>query len=68
MLASYTTNDDDVLEHLCNKFYNNRAGALEHVLDTNRGLAMHGPVLPGGIEIMFTDMPEPEAESDYTLW
>ena len=68
MQAKYITKDDDILEHLCNNYYHNRQGAMEHVLQHNRGLAKHGPVLPGGIEIIFTAMPEPVADADYTLW
>lgn len=68
MPANYTTIDGDILEQICNRHYNNLPGALEAVLEANRGLAKLGPVLPAGITIQLPELAPPTNEDTYTLW
>ncbi len=66
--ATYTTVPGDVLDRITWEYYENRKGAFEEVLKANPGLAAYGSVLPGGLDIVLPDLPEPEDPNSYTLW
>jgi len=69
MALTYRTKEGDMLDHLCWKHYGQQAGAVERVLEENRGLAGYGPVLPAGILIMLPSLPEPVREiTTIRLW
>lgn len=53
----YRTKDGDMIDLICKRYYGDAPYRVEAVLDVNRGLAGHGPVLPAGIVI---DLPEPQ--------
>ncbi len=53
----YRTKDGDMIDLICKRHYGDVPHSVEAVLDLNRGLAAHGPVLPAGIVI---DLPEPQ--------
>jgi len=66
----YVTRQNDVLDDVVHRYYgdlDNRA--VETVLEANRGLADHGPVLPAGVTIMLPDrVPTQETQELQTLW
>jgi len=66
--ATYTTKPGDVLDRITHQYYQGRKGAFEEVLKANPGLAAHGSILPGGLEIVLPALPEPEDPNSYTLW
>nr|VFJ68701.1 MAG: P2-like prophage tail protein X [Candidatus Kentron sp. DK] len=69
MALQYRTKNGDVLDYLCWKHYGQQAGAVERVLEANRGLAGYGPVLPAGILITLPSLPEPVQEvRSIRLW
>lgn len=47
----YRTQDGEVLDAICRKFYGNERDVTEQVLVANPDLADVGPVLPAGIVI-----------------
>ncbi len=47
----------DTVDLICWRYYGRTAGVLEQVLDSNRGLAALGPVLPMGTMITLPDQP-----------
>lgn len=55
MTVAIRTNQNDTVDALCWRFYGRTAGVTEAVLDTNPGLADHGPILPQGLVV---NMPE----------
>lgn len=55
-MAVYRTRAGDVLDELCWRHYDRRAGAVETVLKANPGLADHGPILPAGLRIDLPDL------------
>jgi len=51
------------------RYYGRQDGqVVEQVLDANRGLADHGPVLPPGLSVLLPDIPEPEQVQGVRLW
>lgn len=63
-MAMYRTKTDDMLDAICHKFYGSSAGQItEAVLEANRGLAGHGPLLPAGLLI---ELPALEAVASGT--
>lgn len=61
----YVTRQNDVLDDVVSRFYGDTERRIvEIVLDANRGLADHGPVLPAGVSI---ELPEREPTSTETL-
>lgn len=56
MAQTYRTSDGDTLDWICWKHYGQQSGAVEAVLEANRGLAALGPVYQGGLEITLPDL------------
>lgn len=67
-MTRYRTRDGDMLDRLCWKYYGRSQGAVEAVLEANPGLALRGPVLPTGIEIVLPDLPTPTKAATIRLW
>ncbi|AKX51712.1 phage tail protein [Thiopseudomonas alkaliphila] len=49
----------DTIDLICWRHYGRTAGVVEQVLDSNRGLAELGPVLPIGTPVKMPVEPEP---------
>lgn len=64
----YRTKQGDVLDAVVFKYYKGQTGALEQVLEANRGLAKYGAVLPAGLAIVLPDLPKPSPKESVTLW
>lgn len=47
----------DTLDLICWRYYGRTAGVLEQVLESNRGLAELGPILPMGTMVTLPDQP-----------
>lgn len=66
----YLTRQNDILDDVVSRYYgdlDNRS--VETVLEANRGLADHGPVLPAGLTITLPDRaPVQETKQLKTLW
>ena len=61
----YLTRQNDVLDDVVFRFYGDTDRRIvETVLEANRGLADHGPVLPAGVSI---ELPEREPAATETL-
>ena len=58
-MTTILTVDGDLLDALIGDHYgvDATAGALGAVMLANPGLAAYGPTLPGGVAIMFPDLP-----------
>lgn len=61
-MATYRTTDGDMLDIICWAAYGRQSGAVEAVLDANRGLADRGPVYPAGVEISLPQITAPSAQ------
>jgi phage tail protein X len=55
----HVTQDDDMLDDICWRFYGRQAGAIEEVLDANQGLAARGTLYPAGQEVHLIDISLP---------
>lgn len=66
----YLTRQGDILDDVVFRFYGDTERRIvETVLEANRGLADHGPILPAGLTITLPDRnPEPPAETLTRLW
>lgn len=64
----YRTKQGDVLDAVVFKYYEGQAGALEQVLEANKGLVKHGPILPAGLAVVLPDLPKPSQKVSVTLW
>lgn len=60
----YRTKDGDVLDLICLRAYDDHIYSVETVLEANRGLADHGPILPAGLVI---DLPEAQPATPPTI-
>lgn len=58
MPATYTTRDGDMLDSIAWRHYGYHAGTVEAILEANRDLSQHPPMLPGGLVIVLPDMPK----------
>ena len=68
-MATYRTNDGDVLDRICFDWYGRRPGAVEAVLEANPGLAKQGPVFAAGVLIELPDLPAPVKDTGAVrLW
>lgn len=63
----YTTNDMDMLDAICQVYYEQTSGAVEMVLEANPGLADRDVILPAGVVIVLPALPEPQV-SAVRLW
>lgn len=69
MSATYNTSEGDTLDMICWKHYGQQSGAVEAVLEANRGLADLGPVLPINTSIILPDLTAPASkEQPIRLW
>lgn len=68
MSVVYRTKQGDVLDAIVCKQYNGQSGALEQVLEANKGLAAQGAVLPMGVLVTLPDLPKPQAVESVRLW
>lgn len=60
----YITEKGDVLDAICAKHYGAGSFDLNRVYDVNIGLAVHGPVLPAGVEIELPNQPGTPTQTD----
>ncbi|MCP3881676.1 MAG: phage tail protein [Sulfitobacter sp.] len=69
MASDYLTSEGDTVDFICWKFYGQQSGAVELVLEANRGLADRGPLLPAGLRLVLPDLPRPATEvQPLRLW
>lgn len=65
----YTTRQDDVLDDVVARYYGDTENRIvETVLESNPGLADHGPILPAGIAIEFPARPAVTKNPLKRLW
>ncbi|EQB8931505.1 tail protein X [Vibrio parahaemolyticus] len=64
----YRTNQGDMLDAICHKYYKGRPGATEAVLKANPGLAKTGALLPAGMVIELPDLGPAETKGKVSLW
>lgn len=70
-MITYTTKQGDVLDAVVHRYHGTTAGAVEEVLEANRGLGLadYGPVLPAGLVIQLPEMRKAEEMTTLTrLW
>jgi phage tail protein X len=60
-MASYTTQEGDILDDICERHYGFHAGTVEAVFVANQNLSALPPILPAGIVIQ---LPEISIERD----
>lgn len=68
MSTTYRTNEGDVLDDICWRHYGVQSGAVETVLDANRGLADKGPIFPAGVEILLPELKPVIEVQSVKLW
>jgi phage tail protein X len=52
----HTTQDGDMLDDICWRFYGRQSGAVEELLDANQGLAARGVIYPAGETVNLVDI------------
>lgn len=55
----HVTQDGDMLDEACWRYYGRQGGAVEAVLAANPGLAARGAVYPAGQPIALPDLAQP---------
>jgi len=68
MATLYRTRDGDMVDEICWRFYGDRTGAAEAVLEANPGLADRGAILPAGLTVTLPDLRTPQAPAVVRLW
>lgn len=68
--TNYITRQGDTVDAICWRHYGTeRGGTTETVLEANRGIADHGPVLPSGLSITLPAISQPAiTETTINLW
>ncbi|MCD9147829.1 tail protein X [Pseudophaeobacter flagellatus] len=67
--ASYHSKEGDTVDEIVWRHYENSVtGALEQVLEANRGLADLGPVLPVGTVVLLPVFEETKESESVSLW
>lgn len=67
--ASYHSKEGDTVDEIVWRHYENTvAGALELVLEANRGLADFGPALPVGTVVLLPVFEETKESESVSLW
>jgi phage tail protein X len=56
MPARYVTAEGDMVDLVVLDYYGSRKGTTELVLEANKGLELHPPILPAGVEILLPDI------------
>lgn len=67
-MAKYLTKDGDMLDYICWKYYGQQSGAVEQVLEANRGLADKGITFKAGLVIEMPDLDLTKATQTISLW
>lgn len=69
MTTVYYTSEGDTVDLICWNFYGQQSGAVERVLEANRGLADLGPVLPINTRVELPEINVPASEAQpIRLW
>lgn len=63
MSADYVTRGGEMVDEIAWRHYGHQIGTAEAVLDANRGLADHGPILPPGLTVVLPDLALPSGAS-----
>lgn len=58
----------DTVDLICSRVYGSTAGITERVLDSNPGIADHGPVLPIGTRVTLPAQVQAAAHKLLQLW
>ncbi|HCE1515479.1 TPA: tail protein X [Vibrio parahaemolyticus] len=64
----YRTNQGDMLDAICHRYYRGRPRATEAVLKANPRLAKVGALLPAGLFIELPDLGPAEKTPQVSLW
>jgi phage tail protein X len=67
-MITYRTKDGDMIDEICWKHYGRQSGAVEALLEANRGLADAGPMLPAGLVLALPDLSADKVEPTVRLW
>ena len=67
-MRTYRTKDKDTLDRIAWKHYGVTSGAVEVILEANRGLADFGPILPSGLLIKLPECQQPVVNNGIKLW
>jgi phage tail protein X len=67
-MTTYRTKDGDTLDWICNRNYGRTSGAVEAVLEANKGLADLGPIYTAGLLITLPDLPAAQQQTTIRLW
>lgn len=68
-MVQFKTRDGDTLDYICWKQYDSQqSGAVESVLEANRGLAKLGPTYPAGVVIELPELPNETLDPLVRLW
>ncbi|MCB1520936.1 MAG: tail protein X [Hyphomicrobiaceae bacterium] len=70
MPKRYETRDGDMLDDIAFRHYGYHRGTVEAILEANRDLSAHPPMLPGGLVIVLPDLPSVAERAPKTvrLW
>ncbi len=68
MSAVHVTSSNDALDLICARHYGRQAGAVEQVLEANRGIAAVAHRLPSGLEIVLPDIVAGPGQQTVKLW
>lgn len=64
----YLTQQNDMLDAICHKYYQGNINTLDVVLAANPGIAKHGALLPAGLAIELPEIQVEENDQRVTLW
>lgn len=68
MAQTYSCQDGDMLDAICQKHYGRTTGTVEAVLEANPGLAKLGPVYVAATRIVLPDLPHAAEKKTVRLW
>ena len=68
MSQTYSCQDGDMLDAICQRYYGRTSGAVEAVLEANPGLAQLGPVYVATTKIVLPDLPTSPVKKTVRLW
>lgn len=69
MATVYTTQQGEMIDAICRRFYGDESGYVESVVEDNPGLAALPILLPIGTKIVMPDLPRAPAEREVvSLW
>ncbi|WP_230425796.1 tail protein X [Spartinivicinus ruber] len=64
----YRTQQNDMLDAICHKYYQGNIAALDAVLAANPGIAKHGALLPAGLTLKLPEIATEQKDQRITLW